>query len=196
MKSFKQYFLESEDYRGSHTAPNKNDTPLWNVIDVYGKDFYSLPSDTVARYYAHYADYRDKTAVNIIRNFYNKPNAKIKIYRAVPKILSIRDQINELNQKKSKFLRRGRVPYGYDKKTYFSDLVDKIESLQRSPDLDKPETKITINPNDWVTIDRNYAIEHKNSALGGKGKILTKTVLVKHLYTDGNSIFEWGYDPS
>lgn len=197
MITFKQYFLESEDYRGSHTAPNKNDTPLWNVVDVYGEEFYKLPSQTIAQYYGHYGDVRrDNIPVNIIRNYHNKPNAKVKIYRAVPIILSVKEQIQELELQKAKFLRRGRVPSGYNKESYYENLINKIKQLQSSPDFDKPETKITINPNDWVTIDRNYALEHKNSTLRGKGKILTKTVLAKQLYTDGNSIFEWGYDPN
>ncbi len=34
-------------------------------------------------------------------------------------------------------------------------------------------------------------------SLGGKGKyrIISKIVLAKHIFTDGNSIMEWGYSP-
>lgn len=54
-----------------------------------------------------------------------------------------------------------------------------------------------INPGDWVTINRKYAIDHGESNLGGKGnyKIISKKVTAKDIYTDGNSIHEWGYAP-
>lgn len=53
-----------------------------------------------------------------------------------------------------------------------------------------------IHPGDWVTINKNYAKEHGAGLLQGKYYILTKVVSAKDLYTDGNSIHEWGYDPS
>ena len=55
-----------------------------------------------------------------------------------------------------------------------------------------------INPGDWVTPSRGYAHDHGKSHLGGKGtyKILKKTVRANELYTDGNSIHEWGYHPT
>ena len=33
------------------------------------------------------------------------------------------------------------------------------------------------------------------SALGGKYKILSKTVKARDIFTNGDSIHEWGYDP-
>ena len=51
-----------------------------------------------------------------------------------------------------------------------------------------------INSGDWVTINKEYAIEHGKSNLRNKYKIIQKTVLASQLYTDGNSIHEWGYD--
>ena len=55
---------------------------------------------------------------------------------------------------------------------------------------------MTRNPGDWITINREYAKEHGESQLNGQYKILSKTVKAKDIYTDGNSIQEWGYDPS
>lgn len=54
-----------------------------------------------------------------------------------------------------------------------------------------------INKGDWVTHTRAYAHEHGQSNLGGKGnyKIIKKTVRANELFTDGNSIHEWGYHP-
>lgn len=51
-------------------------------------------------------------------------------------------------------------------------------------------------PGDWVTINKKYAVQHGKSNLDGNYMILTKTVPAKYLYTDGNSIHEWGYDPT
>lgn len=51
----------------------------------------------------------------------------------------------------------------------------------------------TINEGDWVTLTREYADEHGNHALRGEYKVLTKTVKAADLYTDGNSLQEWGY---
>ena len=96
--------------------------------------------------------------------------------------------------------------YG-DRSTSYSD-QETISIIQAS--RDKPETQIkiyravpnniksdsSINSGDWVTINKRYAIQHGESTLYGNYKILTKVVPAKHLYTDGNSIHEWGYDPS
>lgn len=53
-----------------------------------------------------------------------------------------------------------------------------------------------IHPGDWVTINKNYARDHGEGRLEGNYTILTKIVSAKDLYTDGNSIHEFGYDPS
>lgn len=52
-----------------------------------------------------------------------------------------------------------------------------------------------INTGDWVTINRSYAKEHGESALNGEYKILSKTVKARDIFTNGDSIHEWGYDP-
>ena len=52
-----------------------------------------------------------------------------------------------------------------------------------------------INPQDWVTLSPMYAKLHGESRLGGKYKILKKTVKAKDLWTAGDSIHEWGYHP-
>lgn len=54
-----------------------------------------------------------------------------------------------------------------------------------------------INAGDWVTLSKNYAKEHGEFHLGGKGqfKIITATVHARDVYTDGNSLSEWGYHP-
>ncbi len=64
------------------------------------------------------------------------------------------------------------------------------------PTIDKEKDNLEINIGDWVTLNKNYAIRHGESALHGKYKIVNKTVPVRTLYTDANSVHEYGYDPS
>ncbi len=52
-----------------------------------------------------------------------------------------------------------------------------------------------IAASDWVTISRSYAALHGRSSLAGDHKIISKTVKAGELFTDGNSILEWGYWP-
>ena len=53
----------------------------------------------------------------------------------------------------------------------------------------------SINPGDWVTTSKAYAKEHGEGSLQGNYRIGSMRVPAKHLYTEGNSISEWGYDP-
>jgi hypothetical protein len=55
--------------------------------------------------------------------------------------------------------------------------------------------RAVINPGDWVTPTRDYAVQHGESNLQGQYRIISKQVPAKHLWNDGNSIHEWGYDP-
>jgi len=51
-----------------------------------------------------------------------------------------------------------------------------------------------INHGDWVTMDRQYAVEHGEGALGGKYKIIRTRTPAKTLFTEGNSLYELGLD--
>jgi hypothetical protein len=53
-----------------------------------------------------------------------------------------------------------------------------------------------INPGDWVTTSRQYAIDHGESALGGKFAIAAANKPAKELFTAGDSFHEWGWHPS
>ena len=53
----------------------------------------------------------------------------------------------------------------------------------------------SIKQGDWVTPSRSYAAEHGRANLNNEYKIQSKTVRANELFTDGNSILEWGYDP-
>lgn len=53
-----------------------------------------------------------------------------------------------------------------------------------------------IKKGDWVTPTKEYAQDHGEGALNGDYKIASKRVKAKEVFTDGNSIHEWGYHPS
>lgn len=48
---------------------------------------------------------------------------------------------------------------------------------------------------DWVTIVRQYAKDHGENALRGDYRIIRKRVYARDLFTNGDSIHEWGYFP-
>ena len=130
------------DYSGEHRAPQRDSgAPLDNLKNVYPDDLYGPKG---ALYYGHASgDATDKAAIRIIQSARNKPDAPVKVFRAVPKSI----QSNE------------------------------------------------INPGDWITTIKSYAVQHGEGPLGGDYKILEKTVPASDLYTNGDSIFEFGYDP-
>lgn len=70
-----------------------------------------------------------------------------------------------------------------------SEMVIVYRAVPNSEDITE------INPGDWVTIYRPYAKLHGEGPLSGDYKIISLEVLASSLYTDGNSIYEWGYYP-
>ena len=52
-----------------------------------------------------------------------------------------------------------------------------------------------INAGDWVTLSKDYAKNHGESVLRGDYKILSKKVKAKDLWTNADSIQEFGYQP-
>jgi len=86
--------------------------------------------------------------------------------------------------------------------------LDKLSHNVIMKAKDKPEHQVTIhravpkdagdeiNKGDWVSGSKDYAKGHGESVLGkGKYKILSKTVPAKHVWTNGDSLHEWGYHP-
>lgn len=71
---------------------------------------------------------------------------------------------------------------------------DKQVTIYRAVPKSVP-TKEALNTGDWITLDRQYAKEHGEGALGGDYKIIKKTVKARDLFTNGDSIYEMGYDP-
>lgn len=84
-----------------------------------------------------------------------------------------------------------------------ANLVRRLQALRNRPDADVPIYRAVpknapegINHGDWVTPDRQYAKDHGESVLQGDYKILYDRAPAKSLFTDGNSIYEFGYDKS
>ena len=60
----------------------------------------------------------------------------------------------------------------------------------------KDEKITSINPGDWVTLSKSYAKTHGESVLKGQYKIIEQKVKAKDLWTNADSIHEFGYHPS
>lgn len=71
------------------------------------------------------------------------------------------------------------------------DNEDAMIKIYRAVPKDAPDV---IYNRDWVAITKEYAEIHGEAVLKGNYKIIENTVPAKHLYTEGNSIQEWGYD--
>lgn len=59
----------------------------------------------------------------------------------------------------------------------------------------KDEKITAINPGDWVTLSKDYAKVHGESVLDNNYKILSQKVKAKDLWTNADSIHEFGYQP-
>ena len=128
------------EYQGEHGSPGADDAPLHDVTkggEVYPDDFYG-PNGL--RNYGTGQAVADRESYSVIVSVRNRPNARVKIYRAVPE---------------------GIAP--------------------------------SVQSGDWVTLSRTYAREHGESALNGKYTLVSKTVPAKHLFTNGDSLNEFGY---
>ena len=67
-------------------------------------------------------------------------------------------------------------------------------TIYRAIPKDAPKgTKINVG--DWITPDREYAMEHGEGALNGKYRIIKQNVKARDIFTNGDSMYEWGYDP-
>ena len=201
MEGFASFF-ESDDYRSTHLAPNKDDAPLHDLTKLYPDDIYTLPLATAARYYGHGSP-EDIQALSIMRSAKDRPSMPVKIYRAVPDLnKAIDEKIKEYGKLIFYVEKYGFAPMsdklamelwvetGRNKEAFVKALNEKIEKLQS-----ERKKLLTINSGDWVTTIRSYAVDHGKSVLLGNYKIVSKTVKAKDLYTDANSPYEFGYNP-
>lgn len=82
-------------------------------------------------------------------------------------------------------------------------LIRRMQLLRNKPDALVPVYRAVpkdagqyINHGDWVTMDRQYAKDHGEAALNGDYKIIYTRTPAKTLFTEGNSIYEFGIDKS
>ena len=187
--------LLENDYVGMHSAPlNDGMSSMDNLKDIYPDDIYSHTA--VHLYGTHDEGVSDSLSIGIIQSARNKPNKQIKIYRAVPYIKTNNEKILDLEKQLKYIQKYGKIPNGVNttlhRSDYYEKVSDEIEKLKNS--ISDDIKKIGINNGDWVTINKAYAIFHGKTNLNGNYKILSKTVSAKTLFTDGNSIHEWGYN--
>ena len=194
------------DYKGEHQAPSNDNAPLHNLTGTYPEDIYS---SNAPRYYGdNGGDARDRESIRIIQQARNKPNKLIKIFRAVPdlnydvnkelkNLTSILNYYNNWNffPPKNELIYSLQDKYSIDNYSYDQQQELILQELKNQIDLksNQQSKSIGINNNDWVTINREYAKEHGESHLNNKYKILSKQVKASELFTDGNSIHEFGY---
>lgn len=82
-------------------------------------------------------------------------------------------------------------------------LVRRLQAVRNKPDeglwayravpKDAPDF---LQHGDWVTPDKQYAIDHGMAVLNGNYKIIRSRVPARTLVSDANSIYEFGYDRS
>jgi hypothetical protein len=83
------------------------------------------------------------------------------------------------------------------------ELFSIISAARGNPDAEVimyravPEEGVdAINSGDWVTPSRSYAQEHGEGPMRGRYRIIEQRVRAGDLFTDGNYIYEFGYDPA
>ena len=196
MKSFSTFILE--DYRGEHRGPGKEGAPLHDLTHngVYPKDVYS----SKGRQYYGAGDEFDQDAFAFIQDYHNNPNRKITIYRAVPYQQTKEDLLAALQKAQAEWMRRAKPIPAFmaefqklGKKKYYEWLGDEEEKVKKSDK--KVENISKINPGDWVTIVRQYADSHGKAHLKNKYRILSRTVTAKEIFTNGDSLAEWSWNP-
>jgi hypothetical protein len=83
---------------------------------------------------------------------------------------------------------------------YTAELREIVEKVNGNPDAyitvyrALPEGK-DINPGDWVSPFKSYAELHAGDLLQDGWTIKSKKVRAGDVYTEGNSVAEWGWDP-
>jgi hypothetical protein len=193
------YSIASEDisYRGEHRAPGRETAPLHNLTinDIYPEDVYSINGP---RYYG-IGDGTDNLTWGIVLSSRNKSEKQIKIYRAVPWIKNTKEKIEDIESKKKYILRHNKIPPNVvtnkNISHYYNELCQQLIELENQS-IEEATSKLKINPGDWVTIDRKYAKDHGENIFGPNNyKILSKTVPASTIFTNGDSILEWGYNP-
>lgn len=184
------------EYQGSHKPPGPDSASLADLTanGVYPDDVYG-PNG--ARFYGD-GSARDSVAFSMVQRLKGRPNATVTIYRAVPYEKTNAEKLADIEKQLGKYMARRLLPAGVDmadEVQWYEASIAERDRLRSEPEPAQKEA-IKINAGDWVTITRNYATEHGQGALGGNYKIISKTVKAGELFTNGDSIQEWGYWPA
>lgn len=186
----------SEDM-SRHQAPYRDEEgffqPAYDVSQMF-PGIYTSSFSKALREYGTGSD-SDPESLQIIRNIHNNPDAKVKIYRAVEK--GLRDQITDLKQDRKYIKQNGSVPPWADVPPNTADeYTEFVESqIDNLGSVNGATIQPSINVRDWVTLTKRYAEDHGELAIPNGFTVISKTVMAKDLFTDGNSIHEFGYDP-
>lgn len=84
----------------------------------------------------------------------------------------------------------------YDRKTY-----NLVKALRGKPDVSVkifrsvPKGVTEINRGDWVSLTHEYAVDHGDANLKDGYDILEMDVPARDLFTNGDSLDEWGWSP-
>ena len=193
MKTYQAFITEIENYKGEHQASGKEGAPLHDLTHngVYPKDYYD-------RWHEYAGD--EKDAALIVNGYRNRPNKLITIYRAVPYQQTKEDLLADLQKAQALWLKKAKPYPAFEfefqklgKKKYYEWLGDEEEKVKKS-NTNVQNIK-DINPGDWVTIIRKYAESHGKAHLKNKYRILSKTVRAKEIFTNGDSLAEWSWNP-
>jgi len=174
-----------DDYAGEHrpTGPEEG-APLHDLTGggvVYPDDVYSSKG---VLYYGTGDGVLDRQAFAIANRMKGRPNAKVTVYRAVP--MGSTERLADIEYRMKRILKRGsRDPGEYDR------LATERDQFRAA----SAEEARRINPGDWVTITKQYAKDHGESALRGEYTLLSAKVKASDIFTNGDSIHEWGYWP-
>jgi len=198
-------FFENEEYRGMHEAPGKGSGAPFHELtldNIYPENIYTLPLSLAVKEYGQYSPLAME-ALALMQRAKGRPLMPVKVYRAVPdlnkatdsKIKNIRKLISYIEKigfppMEDKVARELWGEVGRNKEEMIKRLYAQLNELS-----DARSKPLGINAGDWVTTVRGYAVEHGRDNLQGNYKIASKTVRAKDLYTDGNSPYEFGYDP-
>jgi hypothetical protein len=94
--------------------------------------------------------------------------------------------------------------YGTGNPAMDQETVEILNSLKGNPDemvsiyraVPSDASGAEISAGDWVTVNRNYAIDHGEGTLRGDYSIIERKVPARDIYTNGDSIHEFGFDPA
>jgi len=184
---------EEADYRGRHTAPDSEQgSPLYDLTanDTFPDDIYS----NRGLYYYGNGSAEDTESYRIAMAYRNKPNSLVTIYRAVPNATKgLKKKITALEKQIQMYMAIGKIPSDaglLKPQQWYEWATEELTKLQSLPE----QVKYTVNPGDWVSISKKYAIGHGETHLNNEYSIISKKVKAKDIFCVGD-LSEWGYDP-